>query len=185
MKRVFLAAGVLALAVALTVLGGDDAPTEAVADPASGACLVGTPDCNDTPGIDVGEPNGQPPSSGMCAPDMPDCVDVVTDDPAERCLPEAEGCDDTPGQEEEPAGDVYDRDAARAEAQSLLGRTEAELEADVRIGRRGEETMMLTEDYVLGRMTVELDINDMDEWIVTAVTVELPDGPETFTRYLP
>lgn len=91
--------------------------------------------------------------------------------------------DDSAGQEE-PAGDVYDSDAARAEAEALLGLTEAELDPDVRISRRGEEQMMLTEDYVLGRMTVELDINDMDEWIVTAVTVELPDGPETFTRHL-
>lgn len=91
--------------------------------------------------------------------------------------------DDSAGQGE-PAGDVYDSDAARAEAKALLGLTDAELEPEVRVSRRGEEQMMLTEDYVLGRMTVELDINDMDQWIVTAVTVELPDGPVTFTQYL-
>lgn len=180
MKRIYLAAGLTVLALSLAACGNDAAVGE-IADPAAGTCLEGTPECNDTPEITYGEPD---PSAGMCAPDMPDCVDVVVDDSAERCTPEAVDCDDTPGQVEEPAGDEYDSDAAREEAQALLGLTDAELEADVRIGRRGEEHMMLTEDYVLGRMTVELDINDMDEWIVTAVTVELPDGPETFTRYL-
>lgn len=40
---------------------------------------------------------------------------------------------------------------------------------------------MLTEDYVIGRMTVELDEVD-GEFIVTSVTVELPEMPESFTR---
>lgn len=110
-----------------------------------------------------GEDTEAPPSAGMCAPDMPDCVDVVVDD---------------------PAGDVFDSEAAIAEAQALLGVTAAELGPDVRVARQGEEWMMLTEDYRIGRLTVELDINDMDEWIVTAVTVELPDAPQTFTRHL-
>ncbi|MDX1659253.1 MAG: hypothetical protein R3343_10575 [Nitriliruptorales bacterium] len=146
-NRASLAVGAIVLAVTLAVLAANDEPADAGTDPASGACLVGTVDCVDTPGIVVGEP--------------------------------------APGQEEEPAGDVYDSESARAEAKALLGLTDAELAPDVRISRRGEEEMMLTEDYVLGRMTVELDINDMDEWIVTAVTVELPDGPESFVQHLP
>lgn len=79
--------------------------------------------------------------------------------------------------------DVFDDAAAIAQAQELLGLTETELGPDVRVGRQGEEQLMLTEDYRLGRMIVELDINDMDEWIVTAVTVELTDAHKTFTRY--
>ncbi len=67
---------------------------------------------------------------------------------------------------------------ARDEARALLGTPEDELGADVRVGRRGSESMMLTEDYVLGRMTVELDDAGAG-YRVTAVTVELPDGPET------
>jgi hypothetical protein len=60
----------------------------------------------------------------------------------------------------------------------LLGLYEDDLAADVRIARRGSEQMALTEDYVLGRLTVELD-EDGSAYRVTSVTVELPAGPET------
>jgi hypothetical protein len=82
------------------------------------------------------------------------------------------GIGDTPG-------DQYPVDDARNEAQGLLGRGEGDLPADVRVARRGSEQFALTEDYVLGRSTVELD-GDGDGYRVTSVTVELPDGPETF-----
>jgi hypothetical protein len=75
--------------------------------------------------------------------------------------------------------DEFDTEQARADARALVGTPESELDGSVRVGRRGDEQMMLTEDYVLGRMTVELDERD-GEFRVTAVTVELPDGPETF-----
>lgn len=93
--------------------------------------------------------------------------------------------DDTPIPVE-PDGGIGDTadgefpvERARNDAHGLLGRYEADLPADVRIARKGDEQFMLTEDYVLGRFTVELD-GDGDGHRVTSVAVELPDGPETF-----
>lgn len=100
------------------------------------------------------------PSAGMCAPEMPDCVDTVTD-PASSDL------------------DPRDSEFSRENARGLLGVAEENLPADVRIGRRGEEHLMLTEDYVIGRMTVALDPDADGTFRVTAVTVELEGGPET------
>lgn len=68
---------------------------------------------------------------------------------------------------------------ARETAQAVLGMFEADLDGDVRIARRGDEHFMLTEDYVLGRLTVDLD-DDGHGYRVVSVTVELPDGPETY-----
>lgn len=82
------------------------------------------------------------------------------------------GIGDTPG-------DEYPVEQARDGAHGLLGRYERDLPADVRIARKGTEQFMLTEDYVLGRMTVELDAEG-GGYRVTSVTVELPGGPETF-----
>ncbi len=76
-------------------------------------------------------------------------------------------------------GADFDTDAAREEARAVLGMPEEDLPEDVRIARRGDESFLLTEDYVLGRRTVELD-DDGDGYRVTSVVVELPDGPETF-----
>lgn len=67
----------------------------------------------------------------------------------------------------------------RQEAHGLLGRFETDLPTDVRIGRRGSEQFVLTDDYRLRRFTVDLD-DDGDGYRVTSVTVELPDGPETY-----
>ena len=100
----------------------------------------------------------------MCAPGVTDCVDVVVDD---------QGGDDA-------AGTRPSDDTLRETAQSLLGTAEAELADDVRVGRRGGEQMMLTEDYPVGRFTVELDDDGTGTFRVTAVTVELGDAPETF-----
>lgn len=89
------------------------------------------------------------------------------------------GADDVPtdpdrGDEASPS------DAARDEARSLLGEPESELGTEVRVARRGEETFFLTEDYVLGRITVELEDDGSGTYVVTSASVELPDGPETF-----
>lgn len=73
--------------------------------------------------------------------------------------------------------DAVDVDQALADARSLLDRPEAELPDDVRVGRRGDESFALTEDYVLGRMTVDLD-DSGNGFRVTSVVVELPDGPQ-------
>ena len=77
-------------------------------------------------------------------------------------------------------GDDFPSDTAREDARVYLGAFEGDLPDDVRIARRGEERFMLTEDYVLGRSTVELDQDHGDGFRVVSVTVELPDGPETF-----
>ena len=90
---------------------------------------------------------------------------------------------ETPDDDEQVGIDDPDRDFptddAREEARGLLGMYEEDLPDEVRIGRRGEEHYALTEDYVLGRSTVHLD-DDGSGLRVTSVTVELPDGPETF-----
>jgi len=66
------------------------------------------------------------------------------------------------------------------QARGLLGMNEADLPADVRIGRRGAEQLMLTEDHVLGRMTVSLEDLDDTGYRVVDVTVELPNGTATY-----
>lgn len=165
MQRTLLSSGLLALAVSLSACGGAAVATPDAGDgPASGTCLEGTPDCDDTGIVDDDASGEAGRLAGICGS-------------------EVTGCDDPPGQIE-PVGDVVDGETAIGQAQELLGRAEGELAPDVRVARRGEEQMMLTEDYVLGRMTVELDPDDTDDWYVTAVTVELPDGPQTFTRNL-
>ena len=96
------------------------------------------------------------------------------------CSPEVtEGCDPVPN-DDGGEGDVFPTEQARQEAQGLLGMYQSDLPDDVRIGRRGEEVMALTEDYKLGRRTVELDDTDGTGFRVFSVTVELPDGPEDF-----
>ena len=97
------------------------------------------------------------PAAGACHVSNPDCDDTVE-----------------PGE-----GDDMPVELMRSSAQELLGTPEAELSEEIRVARRGEEQFALTEDYVIGRMTVELDPGD-DGYVVTAVTVELPEGPETF-----
>ncbi len=76
-------------------------------------------------------------------------------------------------------GNPVTDDQAVEHARGILGAYEDTLPDDVRVGRRGDEHMALTEDYRLGRLTVELDDTDGDGFRVTAVTVELSDGPET------
>jgi hypothetical protein len=99
------------------------------------------------------------PAAGICPMEDPDCIDTPME----------------PG-----AGDAFDSEAEREAAQGMLGLAEDELAPDVRVARRGAEQMMLTEDYRLGRKTVELDADRDGTMRVTAVTVELPEGPETF-----
>lgn len=123
--------------------------------------------CNLAVSADEAAEDATPPADGaaMCAPGVTDCVDVVVDDAAG----------------DDAAGSRPSDDTLREVAQSLLGLAEDELADDVRIGRRGGEQMMLTEDYVIGRFTVELDDDGTGTFRVTAVTAELGDAPETFT----
>lgn len=71
-------------------------------------------------------------------------------------------------------------DAIDQAAHGLLGRYETDLPADVRIGRRGTEVMALTEDFVVGRLTVALDDTDGSGYRVVEVTAELPNGTATY-----
>ena len=64
-------------------------------------------------------------------------------------------------------------------ARSLLGVAREDLGPDVRIARIDDEQFMLTEDYVVGRLTVELDTGDDGVARVTVVTLEAEDGPVT------
>lgn len=96
------------------------------------------------------------------------------------CLEGTEDCNDADlSGEGEPvvAGD-FDVDAARRDAESLLGATEEDLEVwgDVRIERKGDEEFMLTMDLQPGRKTVQLDEDADGVFRVTTVTLELEDG---------
>lgn len=84
---------------------------------------------------------------------------------------------DGSGDHDEVVAD-FPSDEVREHARGYLGMGEGDLPDEVRIARRGDDVFMLTEDYVLGRSTVELD--DADGMRVVSVTVELPGGPETF-----
>lgn len=107
---------------------------------------------------------------GACA--AADATDLPPDEPVA-------GAPDDGGTVDPAPADEYPTDQAREEARGLLGMQEDDLPAEVRIGRRGDEDFALTEDYVLGRSTVHLT-DDGSGFRVTSVTVELPDGPETF-----
>ena len=102
--------------------------------------------------------------AGMCAEDQPDCIDTP------------QLTDDEPVEIDETGIEQLRRDA-----QFYLGKREDELNELVRVGRIGDERMALTEDYQVGRITVELDDLDGDGIAtVTTAIVELPGGPETF-----
>ena len=81
---------------------------------------------------------------------------------------------------EDADDDAIDEHAVIEEARALIGVAEDELDPEVRISRRGDEQLMLTEDYVIGRMTAELDADDAGVYRVVKVVVELTDGPVTF-----
>lgn len=112
-------------------------------------------------GADDDAPVADQPDTPVTSPAAPDAPDTSPPDPGDF-------------------GDDFPTEQARDDARAVLGVDEDDLPDDVRIGRRGDETFALTEDYVLGRRTVELDETDGDGFRVTAVTVELPDGPETY-----
>jgi hypothetical protein len=109
--------------------------------------------------------------AGACA--GADAADLDADEPVSATP------DDGTAVDPDQASDEFPSEDARQEARGLLGMHEHDLETDVRVARRGDESYMLTEDYVLGRRTVELD-DDGSGFRVMSVTVELPDGPEEF-----
>lgn len=103
-------------------------------------------------------------AAGACPQDDPECVDTPqlnSDEPVEI---------NETGVEQ-----------LRKDAKFYLGRPQGELNERIRISRIDDAQMAVTEDYRVGRITVELDTPESGgEPIVTSATVELPDGPETF-----
>lgn len=127
------------------------------------ACALALTACG--AGSDPAASDGTDAAAGACPVDDPDCVDTPELDSDEPVVIGDEGIEQF-----------------RKDAQFYLGVAEAELPETVRVGRIGDEHMALTEDYRVGRITVELDdVDDDGSFEVTAATVELPDGPETFT----
>lgn len=133
------------------------------------------------PAADADEAPDTPTDTATDTP--PDTAADTPTDAAGTCPEGTVDCVDTPGLDDEPVEiDETGIQQFTADAQHYLGRDESELPETIRIGRRGDEAMMLTEDYVIGRMTAELDDSDADgTYTVTSMTVELPDGPLTVT----
>lgn len=112
-----------------------------------------------------------------------DDVETITGDPSEDPVTQPDQPTSGPDGPADDFGEDFsadDAEEARQRARELLGTAEADLSDDVRVRRRGDEQFMLTEDYVLGRITVELDDDGSGTFVVTSAVVELPDGPETF-----
>jgi len=163
--RLALLIAVLLAVIGLAACGGDDDDVE-----------TSTGDVpTDTDTTDEAPLSGGGGAAGTCLEGTPDCQDTPMDPDAPVSGPGGEV--PPPG----PSDEAFPSEAARDQARALLGSPESELAPDVRVARRGEETFALTEDYVLGRITVELEHVDEGMYIVQSATVELPEGPETFT----
>ena len=103
-------------------------------------------------------------AAGMCAQDQPDCIDTPL-----------------PGSDEPVRIDETGIEQFRRDAKFYLGRSKDEVPDLIRIARIDDEQFAMTEDYQVGRITVQLDdVEGKGTPIVTSATVELPDGPETF-----
>jgi uncharacterized protein len=155
------------LAVSLAGCGGAQPSASQLANPASEYCVTqgGTVEI-------VAEGDGE---VGYCV--LPDGTRVEEWELYQRDTATTDDGDDAPD-----GGASWDdarTEQARQEARNFLGMAEDELPPEVRIGRRGDEEYILTQDYVPGRVTVELDEQD-GAWRVTSLEVELPEGPETF-----
>lgn len=145
---------IASLAAASLLLGacGDDDPTTANA---SDDTVDETPADDGNDGNDDTASSVPPGSSGAAGSA---CLEGST-----------EPCNDT--------GPPADNDEGAA--RSLLGVAQDDLADDVRIARSDDESFMLTEDYRIGRITVELDTDADGVTRVTVVTIELEDGPVT------
>jgi hypothetical protein len=109
------------------------------------------------------------PATGMCLEGTPDCVDTDLDG------------DQNPSPDDAAS---IDEGAMIREAEGLLGEVEEDVLQRwpaVRVGRRGGEHMMLTEDYVIGRMTIATEDDGSGTYRIVEVTVELTDGPQVLT----
>ena len=102
-----------------------------------------------------------------------------SDDVASMCIEGSTDCDDTPTATDGGDPDAVDEGAIIEEGRALLGVAQDQLSDDVRIARAGDVQFALTEDYVIGRMTVELDPDEDGTMRVVTVVIELTDGPLT------
>ncbi|HEX2214587.1 MAG TPA: hypothetical protein VHH12_14280 [Mycobacterium sp.] len=128
------------------------------------ACGTTSSDDAEAPGSGAGDiPTDA--AAGICTQDEPDCVDTP------------QLTEDEPVPIDETGIEQFRRDT-----QFYLGKRQDELPEHIRVARINDEHRSLTEDYQLGRITVELDDAGGDGPVVTSATVELPDGPETFTH---
>ncbi|MDX1510937.1 MAG: hypothetical protein R3249_06300 [Nitriliruptorales bacterium] len=110
---------------------------------------------------------------GLAACDGATATDTPTD---------SEAPSDPTGEADEPLG-MTDNEG-RERLAHVLGVTEEramELASEngwtLRVERRGDETFALTQDHMIGRITVELDSEDDGEtWRVTSAKVEVTSG---------
>lgn len=188
--------------LALAACGGDD-----TTEPAGAPVTTPAPDAPATPGDATTLPPGAPDIAaarrraasllGTAEADLPEDVRVgrrgdeqyalTTDLVLGRLTVELD--EDADGQfvvtsvtvETEEGSEVVTAESLLEDARSYLGTPEAGLDPQWRIGRRGDETYALTEDYVIGRFTVELDDDGTGAFVVSAVTVELPGGAQRVT----
>ena len=115
---------------------------------------------------------------GACGDDDPTTTSAA-DEPATEAPTDAAGGTCLEGSTE-PCNDMgapVDNDEGAA--RSLLGVAKEDLGDDVRIARIDDEQFMLTEDYRIGRLTVELDTDADGIARVTVVTLEAEGGPVT------
>ena len=103
--------------------------------------------------------------------------ETIGDGAGAACLEGDVDCYET-GAESPTEG--FDLEAARQAAHGVVGMFETDLPEDVRVARRGQETFQMTSDHIPGRLTVELEDTDGSGLRVVLVTVELPDGQESY-----
>ncbi len=185
---------------------GDPATTEPAGAPGTTAPVpTPAPDTPDTPGDATTVPPGAPDIAaamrraasllGVSEGDVPDDVRVARRGSEQFPLT----ADLVPGRltvdldedaggsfvvttvavETEDGAEVVSAERLLDNAASWLGTPEPGLDPTWRIARRGEEQFALTEDFVVGRFTVELDDDGTGAFAITAVTVELPGGART------
>ncbi len=121
--------------------------------------------------------------AGTTAAEQPTSAPADPGAAAGMCIEGATECVDTPQLNSDEPVEIDETAVAqfRKDARYYLGRPQSELTELIRIGRIDDAQRALTEDYQVGRITVELDTpSSGGEPIVTTATVELPDGPETF-----
>lgn len=113
-------------------------------------------------------------------PGAPVGGDTATEQPADDTATSSDPSGDTstPAEDVTPTGEVNQAEA-EAVANAYLGMSESEAQEqaqidqrEFRVGARDGEQFMMTEDYVVGRITVTIEGGE-----VTEATVESSDGP--------